>query len=453
MKKVAFAIEGGMLDKSFFHESTLPAYVIPQFYRGLPHLPVGTSFDEHLVPPSFDDVEALNRRLIDRAVLHAYRFVQPQGKMVLLTHVLPDGMGDIAAQMAVAKLLCQTYPELEVKLITLIDRGRTIDVETFGMEHHILHSKEQLANILSDDFIFQMPTFIEGIGNVETLGEYGFLDSTWCHPKSGNRCMGLHALEYGILIKPLPCGHAKRDGSYMAYLKSEEAYALYLGALLHSKNQESKDITVHVSSLKPCLYFIQSKKLPGIREVRLYVKGHMAIYPIQETGKTLHLLELETLSETAFQKQLVGSEPFIGVRGNQSLSEAISSGKCFFYEGEPHTRDLLKDIVALAKARVPKVATYVECFQTKDATVMGECLKDPSLFAGMEELSKIIREEHRANEFVCQIVARGMLLKAHPAIKAEEEKLIKKVLEGSFTVDQFVSELTSSVAASSTKMP
>lgn len=444
-EKITSAIEKNMLEKSFFEESLLPPYVIPKFYRGLPTLPIGTAFDDHLIPPNFDDAELLNRRLLDRAVLHAYRFIQPKGKMNLLTHVLPDGLGDLAAQMAAARLLRQTYPELEIKLVTLIDKGRAIDVDRGGLEHVIVHAKEKLSDVLQDHFTLQMPTYIEGISNVETLGEYGFLDSSWCHPKSGNRSMGLHALEYGILIKPLPCTSSQKEGDYMAYLKSKEAYTLYLKALLLSKIDDSEAITVHVSSLESCLPLIQSKKLPGVKEVKIYLKGHMAVLPIQSRGKTLHLQEMTPLKERDFQRKLVGSKPFIGVRGNQSLSEAISCGKCFFYEKEPHTRDLLKDLIALAKARTPFLGKYIECFSSQDAALMGECLKDPKLFIEMKKLCKIIVKEHRANEFLCQIAARGMLHKTAPFLKKVEERLIGQVLSGHLTVDQFVVKLCNEV--------
>ena len=78
---------------------------------------------------------------------------------------------------------------------------------------------EALEILRTSDLVLQLPTFYpffeelrEAVESItfslpppkwSSIGEYGFLESKWYHPQSGNRSMGLHFLEKGVMVKPL----------------------------------------------------------------------------------------------------------------------------------------------------------------------------------------------------------------------------------------------------------
>src|SRR3990167_4847459 len=94
---------------------------------------------------------------------------------------------------------------------------------------------------------------------IESVGEYGFLESNWFHPKSHNHSMGLHFLEKGVLVRK-PLEASWRDISnpdllrmrnpenlfYLAYLSTQIGGAIYLHALLKSLQQDDRSIDLCV---------------------------------------------------------------------------------------------------------------------------------------------------------------------------------------------------------------
>ena len=408
--------------------------------------------------------------------------------MTLFTWVINDGLGDFVAAIEVLRLLKGRLPDLDLHFVALIQKETLTRLSLPESSIVIPYDKEcpfslftpeAIEQLRSSDLIVQIPTYYPhteelklSVGvRMECIGEYGFLESNWFHPQSGNYSLGLHFLEKGVLIRK-PCEALFEDVKnkdlqkwrspdnrfYLAYLTSPIGGAIYLHALLKSLEHDLQSIDLCVPDLSWFLQFSEKQNKAGrpllewdlgVASIEVYYKEHTCFISLQPEGKKLRILCPGFITQSDFRALLAFSGDWVAVRGNQSFSEAVSQGKAFFYDGREHARFFLKDLAALANNRLSNYPGALHCingiaqgflynvpveegawveetfFQdvedwTTIALNMGLALQDPETMAGYKKLNRIISEECSANAFLCHLVQRALCHKEHPDIEAFE---------------------------------
>ncbi|MDE3045146.1 MAG: hypothetical protein KGJ02_00660 [Verrucomicrobiota bacterium] len=406
-----------------FQEAGLLAY-FPRIYRGLPRFYDREDPSCSRIKKNFSHLPTLKALSVDRALFSLYEGVPLEKKMrvAFLTWVIPDGLGDWIAAKEAAALLQAQFPEIELHWFVLTSRSLPFDASV--TTHPIFYEKDPTVAAFSYekkkllremDLILQIPTFfpetnlllgdlsqmasLRPFPKVEHIGEYGFLESGWFHPKTGNRSMGLHALEKGVLIRsmekasfaslenknlllwlfdtetPSPAqvsAYRRANRFHLAYLATVSGGMIYLHSLLKRWEEELAGIDLCTPTLGWFIRWIEERKsarLPlleeayGVREIILCFEEHRYVIPIASKGKLLRLLSPGYLSDSDMRKLMGLSEDWVAVRGDQSFTEAVSAGKPFFYDGRSHLRYFVKDLIALAENRLSGYRPALQIFR------------------------------------------------------------------------------------------
>jgi len=481
----------------------------PRIYRGLPRMYHRNFPSQSYVKHPFTHLPSLKKHACIPALYSLYSTCEIAGKVTLFTWVINDGLGDYIAASEVLRLLKTRFADLALHFVALVPE--TMADRLLRPENSILIayakdcpleavSPEVLSLLRSSDLIVQLPTYyphfdsmvdkLKGMDGgtmptIESVGEYGFLESNWFHPKSHNHSMGLHFLEKGVLVRK-PLEASWRDISnpdllrmrnpenlfYLAYLSTQIGGAIYLHALLKSLQQDDRSIDLCVPDLGWFLQFVERQKQKGkeilewelgVQEIEIHLGDRLHLIPISASGKKLRILSPKELSQNDFRALLSLSGNWVGIRGNQSFSEAISQGKTFFYDGREHARYFLKDLVALVENRLPEYQGTLHCirgmtsgflynlpiqeeewvdeafFQTVEewptlALQLGLSLQDPQTYEGFQRLSQIIIQEHSANRFLRHFVQRALTLRKYPDMEQQEAENIGKFISGAATL-------------------
>lgn len=478
----------------------------PRMYRGLPRLYNRNQPAQSQIKRNFKDLAALKKQAVSRALFSLYAKVPPKGKITLFTWVMNDGLGDFFATYHVMRMLKNRFPELDVQFVALVPAEMKLSIEgvcaiPYEGDCSTL-PEEAMALLRNADLILQMPTFyphtaelMKAVGSVkmELIGEYGYGESSWFHPKSGAYSMGLHFLEKGILIrKPrqatwddvqneyLKQWRNSDHHFYLAYLSTPIGGAIYLHALLKSLENDSQGIDLCVPDLGWFIQYIEKQNKAkraalewdlGIESMEVCFDDTIHTIPVSPKGKRLRILCPGQISPTDFQALLTLSGDFVAVRGNQSLTEALSLGKPFFYDGRDHARYLMKDLIALAENRIGDHPSALACIRgmnqsflynlpiqeeqwvdetffqeltdwTSIALGIGLALQDPEVALGFKKLSQIVSAEFSANSFICHLVQRALCHHHHPEIKKVEEEQLALFLSGARTFSELVQNLS-----------
>ncbi len=318
----------------------------PKIYRGLPRLYQRENPNFSYVKPHFTNLAAIQALGIDKAVFSLYgNTLLPQRmKIVIFAWVIPDGLGDWVAAQEAARVLDEKIPDLDIQLLFLTPRKLP---PSPGYSTHVVPCQtppcvsdfplEALRILRNSRLILQIPTFFPGSEElweairlipsnhpmplIENIGEYGFLESSWFHPKSANRSMGLHALEKGIFTRSkAPCTFAdigqpllnsylfgaerpskeaisqykKTHRFFLAYLSTPIGGAIYLHSLLEMLAEEEKDIDLCCPDLKWLIDWISQRQklsLPpiqgefGLKEVAIVSSDQTHLRRLRETAK------------------------------------------------------------------------------------------------------------------------------------------------------------------------
>jgi hypothetical protein len=412
---------------------------------------------------------------------------------VIFTWMMEDGLGDSTAQLEAARILHAKFPDLKITLLLLAPESKTFPGSPFP--RHILYSTgkgsislpPKIQNILSSaSLILQLPTFYPHtktlfqtfLARQELLGECGLIDRGWFHPKTGNRCLGLHFLEKGIFIKPVAASPiqdkrlsqllSQKVGRFnLNYTKSRRGNLLYFHALLKALANHPEPITVAFSNQQILIELLQNELLPVLRrnkiaKVRFYFLQFVSEIAIQEKGKELTLIHIETISQQDFHSLIVKSDDLVGCTGDGSLTETIAAQKPFFYDPPYHKRPFLKDLIAIAEHELKAYPAFIEFlrfsltpadprleddlagwlseehFEKKSDEDVGEKLgslmQSRDLRDGTVALSQILANKYNANGTLCHLVQRALLLKNHPDDERKEEKALQNFLQGSGTL-------------------
>jgi len=501
-EKSSLELEKALLEEmppELFEELGLPSHTIPRIYRPLPRWSDRIEGNVEQVSNHLCDLAVLKRNYIDKAVTSLYEGLPlPEGaKVILFTYVIADGLGDFAAQCAIAQLLIEEFPHLDIELVTLVHesvrielplKGAIIPYKSKESAHFSKFSEKVMKAMASADLVFQVATcypFWDELKKTfkgpafEFLGEYGFSDLPEYATSTGAKCMGLHFLEKGILINQRLSSQCEAKDAvqklfgdqyqtshhlHIGYLSSEKGYYLFLGALLkfHAECDRSIDIvfpnTDHLmASLEKYLYdskggFPLLAKY-GVKEIEIHHKGNRWLIETAPSGKKLRFFSFGRLSMKDFEALVALSHPIMGCRGNQSFSLAVSAGKLPFYEVQVHTRPFLKDLIGLAKHLLPEhsqvgeyLALFLEVYDLNLQEVgeqLGEILKSSEVSRGIQELNKIIRTEYSVNPYVCNLVRRALSSSGQYKI---EEELVDLFTRGEVSFPQLMHRIKKALA-------
>jgi hypothetical protein len=433
--------------------------------------------------------------------------------------VIGDGWGDLIAAKEMRRILGERFPDLAISQVVLVPKslsGANPDPSFVYYEKECAPdrlSDEAIGRLKGADLIVSAPTFyphtkelMEKVGAASRLlciGEYGYIESSWFHPRSGNRSMGLHFLEKGILIrKPMNANFARIENEnilqtlfgtaapgpmevekyldghqfYLAYLLSPVGGAVYLHALLHSLRSDARPIDLCTPDLGWFVAYVQKQKREGkpllegdfgVASIEVLHEGKSHLATVSENGKRVRIICPGAISDADFRLLVRLSGEFVGVRGNQSFSEAVSANRAFFYDGALHSRYFVKDLLALAENRLAQHRSSLAVFrgmgkaylhnvpqeegewvdetffQEREpwidiARKIGSALIDPDALAGFKKFNQLIAEEHAFNRTLCQMVQRELAHRERPELASIEESEAALFCSGKKSIGQFV---------------
>jgi hypothetical protein len=399
----------------------------PRIYRGLPRLYNRSHPTQSRIMKNFTHLPSLKKRTLDKALYSLYEPADPSWmKVSIFTWVMPDGLGDWVAALNTARVIQEKWPALNIQLFFVSSRPLSANTDfpttyiSYDNDPLLTHFSLEVKKELRDcDLILQIPTFFPGSQklfedvlslpskrpppSIKNIGEYGFVKSSWFHPKSDNSAMGLHALEKGVFVhKPFKTSFAdiehkpllewlfhtssperdeidayrQKHSFHLAYLTTPVGGAIYLHSLLKMQEQNSQNIDLCCPDIRWLIQWIERRNgegLPllqehyGVKAIEIWAFGQKHQTILQETGKILRIYHPSGLSPSDLGKLFALSDEWVAVRGNQSFSEAVSAGKMFFYDGRNHNRSFVKDILAMANNRLRGHPATLEAFR-----MMGE---------------------------------------------------------------------------------
>jgi len=384
-------------------------------YRGLPRFYRREKPADSHVKKNFAHLPALKRLAIEKKVFRLYEARNPEeGRVTLFTWVIFDGWGDYIAASESIGILRRRFPDLQLAWVVLFPHRLGSPPVPEGVKTHLIYyeretplsliGREALEILRTSDMVLQLPTFYPSFDALRSaveaipfftppptwlsIGEYGFLESQWFHPRSGNRSMGLHFLEKGVIVKPPRSGvddfsklecepllhwmfgtaepgpaeierYRKMSHFYLAYLTSPIGGIIYLHALAKAHERDAKGIDLCSPDIGWLICFIEMQnqssrpifEIEGV-SLELHTQGKVVLLNQKAQPKKIRIFSPPTISPADFRLLVCLSDEWLAIRGNQSFTEAISANKCFFFDGREHLRYFMKDLLALAENRI-----------------------------------------------------------------------------------------------------
>lgn len=394
----------------------LPSHLFHKMNRGLPRQ------DSHYIP-SFTRLNSIKRCYLDKSLYSLYRDCEVfPSRIVVLTHVLNDGLGDFAAGYKAASLLTAYLPNTEIHFVALMDEKVEIDapedIPFYRVDYQrsdevsLSQFPSSIRELISNcDLLFEIPTYFSETPQLLEeaklspryllMGEYGSVHYHLFHPETGAKAMGLHFLEKGIFINDSPTPrtfdeilhltnpnllnvlfsnvdpdedeileYQESHRFYFAYLASKEGCFVYLHALTKLLEDDEKNIDLCVPNMVQFLELFGKMKSyahftkSGISKVQFQFDEKFSELVLKKgKGKTLRIIHLGNLPSSDFQILLRLSSEITACRGDQSFSDCISANKVFFYNLIEHHRTLWEDFISLAANRIPHFPTAIEYFR------------------------------------------------------------------------------------------
>lgn len=388
-----------------------------RMYRGLPRYYRQQRPADSYVKRNFTHLPTLKRLAAEKAIFRLYSEKSPESaKVSFFSWVIGDGWGDYIAGMESIEILKCRFPDLQLGWVVLFPKHLGSPPVPRGVKTHLIYyekdypisliTREPLEILRTSDLIFQINTIYPYFDDLRTIleaipfsspqpkwlsiGEYGFLESKWYHPKSGNRCMGIHFLEKGIIIKPPQHPnftasfseienqellyklfntstpgpqeieqYRKEHHFYLSYLTSPIGGMVYIHALIkaHEIDQKGIDLCCPDISWLDHLIEMQARAGQPILEaegvgLELHLPSKVVQLVEKAKGKKIRIFAMPGISPTDFHLLTHLSGEWVAIRGNQSFSEVVSVNKGFFFDGRDHLRYFLKDLLALAENRI-----------------------------------------------------------------------------------------------------
>jgi hypothetical protein len=468
-----------------------------KIYRGLPRVYRRERPSESRIKEAFAHLPSLRRSLAEDLIFPLYESfpIPPDTHVSLFTWVIGDGWGDWIAAKEALHILQEQFPSIAFHWIALVPKKFAFVEERallipYEKEAPLsLFPTEAFEILRTSDLILSLPTFYPHTADLmqqlqtmpghrappqlSCLGQYGYVESSWFHPQSGHRSLGLHFLEKGILLRragaclltglcnealsrmlfataeptPLQVEHYLQTHQfYLAYLLHPLAGAVYLHALFESQIASKLPIDICTPNLDWYMGYIAMQNSQDrdvvdgdlhIQKIEVHHEGKIYTKRLAEEGKLVRILCPGPITDHDFRLLVRWSSEPIAVRGDQSFSEVVSAGRAFFYDGAPHARYFVKDLLALAENRLltyrstrmalramfevflhvlpPEEGEWVEetHFQEKKpwrqiAHQLASALKAPDIGAGFRYFSQLLCQEKNAKRFLCQLVQREL---------------------------------------------
>lgn len=295
----------------------------------------------------------------------------------LCTWVHRDGWGDFFAAKQLVDLLDKELPKLKVTWICFLPEGKDPPLSTKAkcFLGDLSFPKELFFLLEPVNLILHMPTVCREFEEAllarfpalpqRFLGEYGFVEAKRYRPGTGNYAMGLHFLEQGIFFPEIEITEKlehkelqnwlKIDETYfqkhqlhLAYIQSPVAGRIYLEGVIDSNHFNGKILDFCTPDIDWFIAYLKEPPLFFGSRLEIYEEGRHFVVEGSE-GPHVRIFCVKGLSKRDFHYLLRKSSGLVAVRGNQSLSEALSLGKPFFYDGPEHVRFFLRDLVSLAR--------------------------------------------------------------------------------------------------------
>ncbi len=459
----------------------------PRMYRGLPRLYHRGAPSQSHIKKNFTHLPGLKKEAVDRALCSLYGKMAVKGQVTVFSWIPED---DYVGAIEIARILRSRLPHATIRFVALVQAKWAARISFFegsvilSYEEDLsmaAFTEEALETLRASDLILQVPTYYPHTEELmaavpgpkmEFVGDYGFVESRWFHPKSGRHSLGLHFLEKGMIIrKPCVCTwqnvqnaqlqawHSPDNHFYLAYLSSSVGGAVYLHSLLKSLESDPKNIDICTPDLDWFVQFVEKQNRVGkpviewelgVGSIEVYFGDQVYSRSIASAGKVVRILCPDAISQGDFRALLALSGDWVAVRGSQSFSEAVSQNKAFFFDGRQQNRYLMKDLIAIAENRIAPYFSALSClrgmnqsflynlplqegewvdeihFQDLDewtaiALSLGLALQDPEAIAGFKKLNQILSEEFSANSYLCHLVQRALCHRQNPELEAKEE--------------------------------
>lgn len=495
-------LEKQLLDifpKTLFETLKLPLSTHPTIYQGLPRYSQPYYPKNLFVKKEFSNLAILKKRCLDKALLSLYNQcnLYESHNLLLFTYVIPGGLGDYFAQQFLKKLLKKTFPFLKISTISLIHETAPLQCIEQSIEDHFIRfssledlksnpfSEKLLYLLRNASLILQIPTFYPywdlliakikqtpfnkiSFPKVETIGEYGFINSKEFYPTRSTRCLGLHFLEYGLLLDKNPSISTKNldfllkgkalseyrasTHFYFAYLCTEYGHHLYLYSIALYLMKDERNIDLCTPDIGLFLKAIENSpslfEKTHIKEIQIYYKDKCCVHSIQETGKVLRIFHTGPLVHEEFQLYLKLSEEPVGIRGNSSLSEVISLNKAYFYDMLEHNKLLYDGLIAMARTHTPHALKLLELYsphpeiQHLDAShSCAELMQTTPALEELKLLNKKISEEHCANIHLENMVSRSLNHYENSSLEDQESSLVTAFIDEKISFEDLISTL------------
>ncbi len=390
----------------------------------------------------------MRRPEIDNALLELYAKYKPQKgtKVVLLTWVIGDGLGDYSAQLETAKILSEAIAEIDITLITFCYEKAKLHPSSFSQvfvpytsdlkweKIECTFSDELLEILRSAALILQIPTYFPKTKELlelcpgvkhELVGEGGWINTPHFHPSTGARCMGLHPMEKGIFIKKIPKTELCTDKrSHLVYTLYSEGFCKYMRVLLKYLEKDNQNIDIYFFKLGHLLENIE--KIPfkkyGIKNALIYYKKNVCELAFASVGKTIHFFHKENIPQEEFLTLLAQTTDLVGCRGDGSIFETISANKIPFFDVPEHQKKFLKNVIHLAEEN--KLRRAVKYLKSDHPEKMGKMLQSAKLTEEIKTLNQIIREKHSVNPILINLTLRALYHYKHPNLALLESVVL-----------------------------
>lgn len=412
----------------------------------------------------------LARSAIDKLLLSRWSDYTPARESIvtLFTWVIPSGLGDFAMQLYVADLIHKALPNVTLQLITILEEGSTgwdvsklpYTCEIVRYRHpHLPNFSDNISEkIANSALVLQLPTYYPRFEDVlaikgpriTSIGEYSFLDSPHFHPRSGNRTMGLHPFEMGIMtLDPIPKA-LKDPGCFFAYLITERGASIYLHTLLAFTKELHNTISLYTTSLTRLLPILEKEDLSGyhLKEITIIDDGKTCSKPIESEGRRLVIRSVKNKTPIEIRQIMAHCHPFMACRGDGSFTEALSVEATFFYDFLPHARPFLRNLLKLAQRDLmayPTLEEYLTLMmdetpeppKTRGAKLAG-ILLDPTLRKGMLKLKELIYERHSCSDHLINLVKQEIAYHKNPKLELEQNNRIEALQSGKVSLGEIL---------------
>lgn len=404
----------------------------------------------------------------------------------------------------IEKLFQQAFSFLNTELIVFTENGESL--VSFEKLSSRLRGTDLLLQLSLHPKISGAIQSILGIDDPRPLPKVESLLKASSLEKGilSSHCMGLHFLQRGIFIAPNSLAiyeleneallhwlfgqmcpgpleieeYRKKRRCFFAALSNQSSVFVYLHALLKSLEWDTKEIDLCISDPGPLFEYLESRLIEnkplfengyGLAKIVLYFGKSTATIDIRPDGKTLCVLSCDSLCASDQLRLFAFSEDFVGIANEEGFRNVVGANKGFFFDPDSESRNLLKDLVALAenkiaahrstlnllrllrqayKHRLPKGGgewvdeIEIQCEEKMPlleiAEKIGLYLQDPDAIAGFKKLNRIIAKEQSCNSFLLQMLQRAVCHRRCPQIARVEEAAVSHFAMNKISISHLV---------------